>query len=79
MKARRVIVAFLIVGACLCFAGCLSPNEAQDAAAAEVPGVLDAGLLPAAGLEAPAAEVDELPALDADTKLGCRDFNAWIR
>ncbi len=35
MIARRVIVALLIVGACLCFSGCLSPNKAQDAAAAE--------------------------------------------
>ena len=34
MIARRVIVALLMVGVCLCFAGCLSPNTAQDATAA---------------------------------------------
>ena len=33
MIARRVVAALLIVDACLCFAGCLSPTRAQDSAA----------------------------------------------
>ncbi len=35
MIARRVIVALLIVTACLCLTGCLRSNRAQDSAAAD--------------------------------------------
>jgi len=30
MTVKKVITALLIVASSLCFAGCLSPNEAQD-------------------------------------------------
>jgi len=35
MCARKVITLLLIAASCLCFAGCRSPNDAQDSTARE--------------------------------------------